>query len=87
LGGFKAQGRTAESAWELMLDGQAVEEAGAFSLLLEAVPPEAEIFKRYIILHLESILSNTQAMELDVLRIRLCLCKIKYGASTCSPLF
>jgi len=40
LGGFKAQGRTAESAWELMLDGQAVEEAGAFSLLLEAVPPE-----------------------------------------------
>jgi 3-methyl-2-oxobutanoate hydroxymethyltransferase len=40
LGGFKAQGRTAESAWELMLDAKAVEEAGAFSLLLEAVPPE-----------------------------------------------
>ncbi len=40
LGGFKAQGRTAESAFELMKDAQAIEEAGAFSLLLEAVPPE-----------------------------------------------
>lgn len=40
LGGFKAQGRTAESAWELLLDAKAVEEAGAFSLLLEAIPPE-----------------------------------------------
>jgi 3-methyl-2-oxobutanoate hydroxymethyltransferase len=40
LGGFKAQGRTAESAWELILDAQAVEEAGAFAILLEAVPPE-----------------------------------------------
>jgi len=40
LGGFKAQGRTAESAWELMLDAKAVEEARAFSLLLEAIPPE-----------------------------------------------
>lgn len=40
LGGFKAQGRTAESAWDLVLDAKAVEEAGAFSLLLEAIPPE-----------------------------------------------
>jgi len=40
LGGFKVQGRTAESAWEMILDAQAVEEAGAFSLLLEAIPPE-----------------------------------------------
>lgn len=40
LGGFKAQGRTAESAWELLLDAKAVEQAGAFALLLEAVPPE-----------------------------------------------
>lgn len=39
LGGFKAQGRTAESAWDLLLDARAVEEAGAFSLLLEAIPP------------------------------------------------
>ncbi len=40
LGGFKVQGRTAESAWEIMLDALAVEESGAFSLLLEAIPPE-----------------------------------------------
>ena len=40
LGGFKAQGRTAESAMDLILDARAVEEAGAFSLLVEAVPPE-----------------------------------------------
>jgi len=40
LGGFKAQGRTAESAEELIKDAMAIEEAGAFALLLEAVPPE-----------------------------------------------
>ncbi len=40
LGGFKAQGRTAESALELIEDAKAVEKAGAFSLLVEAVPPE-----------------------------------------------
>jgi 3-methyl-2-oxobutanoate hydroxymethyltransferase len=40
LGGFKAQGRTAEAACELMLDAIAIEEAGAFSILLEAIPPE-----------------------------------------------
>ncbi|MFC1916279.1 3-methyl-2-oxobutanoate hydroxymethyltransferase [Chloroflexota bacterium] len=40
LGGFKAQGRTAESAMELIKDALAIEEAGAFSVLLEAVPPE-----------------------------------------------
>jgi 3-methyl-2-oxobutanoate hydroxymethyltransferase len=40
LGGFKAQGRTAESAMELLEDAVAVEEAGAFALLVEAVPPE-----------------------------------------------
>ncbi len=40
LGGFKAQGRTAESAWEILLDAKAVEESGAFSVLLEAIPPE-----------------------------------------------
>lgn len=40
LGGFKAQGRTAESAEELIKDSIAIEEAGAFGLLLEAVPPE-----------------------------------------------
>jgi len=40
LGGFKAQGRTAEAAIELLEDAKAVEKAGAFSLLVEAVPPE-----------------------------------------------
>ncbi|MGQ9857179.1 MAG: 3-methyl-2-oxobutanoate hydroxymethyltransferase [Thermodesulfobacteriota bacterium] len=40
LGGFKAQGRTAESAMELIEDALAVQEAGAFSILVEAVPPE-----------------------------------------------
>ena len=40
LGGFKAQGRTAETAMELIEDARAIEKAGAFSLLVEAVPPE-----------------------------------------------
>ena len=40
LGGFKAQGRTAETAVEVIKDALAVENAGAFSMLLEAVPPE-----------------------------------------------
>jgi 3-methyl-2-oxobutanoate hydroxymethyltransferase len=40
LGGFKAQGRTAQSAEETIKDALAVQEAGAFSILLEAVPPE-----------------------------------------------
>ena len=40
LGGFKAQGRTAEAALAIMEDAQAVYEAGAFSMLVEAVPPE-----------------------------------------------
>jgi len=40
LGGFKAQGRTAESALAVIEDAQAVYEAGAFAMLVEAVPPE-----------------------------------------------
>lgn len=40
LGGFKAQGRTADTALELINDARAVQEAGAFSLLVEAVPPK-----------------------------------------------
>jgi len=40
LGGFRAQGRTAEAAMELVKDARAIEDAGAFALLVEAVPPE-----------------------------------------------
>ncbi len=40
LGGFKAQGQTAESATKVIEDALAVEAAGAFALLVEAVPPE-----------------------------------------------
>lgn len=40
LGGFKAQGRTAQMAMELIEDARAIQAAGAFSILVEAVPPE-----------------------------------------------
>ena len=38
LGGFKAQGRTAEQARRLLADARALEVAGCFTLVLEAVP-------------------------------------------------
>jgi 3-methyl-2-oxobutanoate hydroxymethyltransferase len=38
LGGFKAQGRSAEKARKLLTDARALEAAGCFSLVLEAVP-------------------------------------------------
>jgi 3-methyl-2-oxobutanoate hydroxymethyltransferase len=38
LGGFKAQGRTAEAAKRLLDDACALQEAGAFAIVLEAVP-------------------------------------------------
>jgi 3-methyl-2-oxobutanoate hydroxymethyltransferase len=38
LGGFKAQGRTAEKALRLLADAGALEAAGCFSIVLEAVP-------------------------------------------------
>ena len=41
LGGFKAQGRTAETAMDLIQDARIIEEAGAFALLVEAVPPRS----------------------------------------------
>ncbi len=40
LGGFKAQGRNAEAAYRLIKDAEALEAAGAFAILLEAIPPE-----------------------------------------------
>ena len=38
LGGFRAQGRTAEKALQLLADARALEAAGCFSIVLEAVP-------------------------------------------------
>jgi len=40
LGGFKAQGRTADAALQLVEDALLVQEAGAFALVLECVPAE-----------------------------------------------
>ena len=44
LGGYKAQGRSAEKALALLADSRALEAAGCFSLVLEAVP--AAVAKR-----------------------------------------
>lgn len=38
MGGYKVQGKTAEAAKKLLEEAHAVEDAGAFSLLLEAMP-------------------------------------------------
>ncbi len=38
FGGFKAQGKTPEAATRLLDDAQALEEAGAFAIVLETVP-------------------------------------------------
>jgi len=48
LGGFKAQGRDVVSAEKAVRDAIALEEAGIFALLVEAVPPPVmeEIIKR-----------------------------------------
>lgn len=46
LGGFKAQGRDVKNARELIRDAIAIEEAGAYALLIEAVPPEVTAFIR-----------------------------------------
>jgi len=47
LGGYRIQGRTAESARRLLHDALALEEAGCFAIVLELVPaPVAEIVSR-----------------------------------------
>lgn len=40
LGGYGVQGRTSETAENLLADAQAVEEAGAFAVVLEGIPRE-----------------------------------------------
>ena len=49
LGGFKAQGKTLEAARKLLADAQAVEDAGAFAIVLETIPaPLASIISQRI---------------------------------------
>ncbi|KAF4122193.1 3-methyl-2-oxobutanoate hydroxymethyltransferase, partial [Geosmithia morbida] len=40
LGGFRIQGKTRESAMSILRDALAIQEAGAFAMVLEAVPAE-----------------------------------------------
>ncbi len=40
LGGYRVQGRTLDAATELLADAEALEEAGAFALVLEGIPRE-----------------------------------------------
>jgi 3-methyl-2-oxobutanoate hydroxymethyltransferase len=40
FGGYRVQGRTLDSAAELLADAQALEDAGAFSVVLEGIPRE-----------------------------------------------
>ncbi len=40
LGGFRVQGKSTASALKLLQDARAVQEAGAFMMVVEAVPPE-----------------------------------------------
>jgi 3-methyl-2-oxobutanoate hydroxymethyltransferase len=49
LGGFKAQGRRSEEAQQVLADARALEEAGCFAIVLEAVPAAvAEIVTRAV---------------------------------------
>jgi 3-methyl-2-oxobutanoate hydroxymethyltransferase len=40
LGGYRVQGKTAETARQLLDDAQALEDAGAFAIVLEVIPRE-----------------------------------------------
>lgn len=40
MGGYRVQGKTVEAANDLLADAEAVEEAGAFAIVLEGVPRE-----------------------------------------------
>ena len=45
-GGYRVQGKTRAQAAEILADAQALEAAGAFAILLEAMPPESATFVR-----------------------------------------
>lgn len=45
-GGYRVQGKTLDAAQRLVADAQALEEAGAFAILLEAMPAEAAALVR-----------------------------------------
>ena len=40
LGGFKVQGKSVSAAERLIADAQALEQAGAYAIVLEAIPPD-----------------------------------------------
>ena len=62
LGGFKAQGRTADAAHELICEAKAIQEAGAFALLVEAVPPEVcQIIRKSLKIPVYSIGAGIEA--------------------------
>ncbi|MBW2716826.1 MAG: 3-methyl-2-oxobutanoate hydroxymethyltransferase [Deltaproteobacteria bacterium] len=67
LGGFKAQGLTADTAKDLIEDARLVYEAGAFSILIEAVPPEVRcLLSRYWRVRSSgSALPNSNGCEAD----------------------
>jgi 3-methyl-2-oxobutanoate hydroxymethyltransferase len=46
LGGYRVQGKTRDAAERIREDAIALEEAGAFAILLEAIPPEAAAYIR-----------------------------------------
>jgi len=49
LGGYKVQGKTSDAALKMVEDAQALEEAGAFAIILETVPaPLAAVITRKV---------------------------------------
>jgi 3-methyl-2-oxobutanoate hydroxymethyltransferase len=40
MGGFKVQGKREEAAARVLRDAKALEEAGAYAIVIEAVPPD-----------------------------------------------
>ncbi len=56
LGGFKAQGKSLDAVKKLVDDAKALEQAGCFSILVEAVPPQAmEVLEKSVNIPLISL--------------------------------